>query len=158
MTYDEIAEEREVLIGQGLDMPNMDDDYFDHDDQFDAFSCATGDYRASTITDGSVVVKVESDLESYIDSDAETLCSDSEYTSAREFSTASTRTSRYPSCALDGNSPVIVNPVGVNNEHEGMNYDLLADGPESYDFQETIIQNGNLYLLLITFFIVFSST
>ena len=146
MSYDEMAEEREILIGQGVDMPNMDSEYYDHDDKFDAFSCVTGDYRASQYADSddTITIKVESDIESHIDSDTDTLCSGMDLSSRNEFSTASTPSTNI-SQLINGNVRVIMNNVGVNDEHEGMNYDLLADGPESYEYHESIIQNGNSY-------------
>ena len=145
MSYDEIAEQREELIAQGVDMPNMDDEYYNHDDQFDAFSCYTGDYRASSKyadSDDTVTIKVEPDF----DDDISTLCSTADLSSRNEFSTASTPSTRI-SQIPDGNIPIVMDAVGVNDEHEGMNYDLLVDGPESYEYHESIIQNGNLYLI-----------
>ena len=85
MSYDEIAEQREELIGQGVDMPNMDDEYYNHDDQFDAFSCYTGDYRAASKyadSDDTITIKVETDT----DDDTATLCSDIDASSRNEFS------------------------------------------------------------------------
>ena len=150
MTYEEMADKREELIAQGVLLPNLDDEYHNHDDQFDKFSCVTGDYRAtSSISDADnmCTIKVESDIDSDTEtlhySDTETICqSDTDSSSRFEFSTASTpstRISQFP----DGNTPVVYDPVHVNNEHEGMTYDLLADGPEIYDYQETIVQTGN---------------
>ena len=144
MTYEEMADERELLIGQGVHLPNLDDDYYNHDDQFDTFSCATGDYRAVphyAEDDDTVTIKVESDIDSHYDSDTDTLCNDLEMSSRNEFSTAST----VSQLQSTGNVPVVADAVGVNDEHEGMNYDLLGDGVESYEFHESIVQTGNIY-------------
>ena len=147
MSYDEIAAERELLISQGVEMPNMEDQYYNPDDQFDKFSCYTGDYRASIFTDdSSIAIKVESDLDDYsLSSDTETLCDTSEAISQVQYSTASTITTQNQ---LNGNEAVIIGAVGVN-EHEGMNYDLLVDGLEAYDYNENVLQNGNVNFFII---------
>ena len=145
MSFDEMVDERENLIGQGVSIPDFDTEYYNHNDEFDKFSCVTGDYRAvSTIaeTDDSITIKVESDL----DSDNETICN-SDYTSSTSFnsSLASTASTNPSQAQNNGNVPVVLDPVHVNNEHEGMTYDLLADGPEIYDYKESVEQNGNIY-------------
>ena len=157
MTYDEMAAERELLISQGVEIPNLNDQYYDPNDKFDTFSCATGDYRSSQFTDGSsLIIKVEADS----DSDNETICSDrtlydtSDMTSQFEYSTASTPTTQKTQSISNGQAAVVVNPVGVNNAHEGMSYDLLIDGPESYDYQETVIQTGKCPLLGVILIII----
>ena len=146
MSHDEMVDERENLIGQGISIPDFNTEYYNHHDEFDKFSCVTGDYRAvSTIaeTDDSVTIKVESDL----DSDTETICnSDAPSSTQYEFSSASTLSTNPSQLQNNGNIPVVLDPVCVNNEHEGMTYDLLADGPEAYDYKESVEQNGNLYL------------
>ena len=148
MSFSEINEVREDLIGQGVNIPDLDNQYYNLDDKFDNFSCITGDYRAtSTITDASsVCVKVESDIdtdvETMYDSDTVTLCNSSHYISqASTPSTPSGTSGAYQ----NGTAPVIITPVGVNDEHEGMSYDLLIDGAEAYDYKETIVQTGNTY-------------
>ena len=142
MSYEDIAAERELLISQGVDMPNMNDQYYENDD---TFSCLTGDYRAeSTITDTSgVTIKVESDVDSCsLSSDTETLCDASDTISQFPFESASTIYTTKSQMRLNGNEPVTVGTVGVN-EHEGMSYDLLADGLEAYEYNENVLQNGN---------------
>ena len=151
MTREEMADEREILIGQGLDMPNLDDEYYDHDDKFDTYSCATGDYRSSIFTDGpdSVIIKLESDLDSdteTLHSDSNTLYDTSDMTSQFAYSSASTPLTTPSQIAPEnGQKAVVVNPVGVNNAHEGMSYDLLIDGPEVYDYSESVVQTGKIY-------------
>ena len=131
MTPEEIQERREELISQGIIIPEAEDEYYNLDDKFDTFSCVTGDYRAtpSQADTESISIKVESDLDTDFDSDTETLIS--------QPSTPSNSTN------LNGNEPVLADPVGVNNEHEGMNYELLMDGVEVYECNENIIQSGN---------------
>ena len=149
MSYDDIAAEREQLIEQGVDLPNLEDQYYNPDDKFDTFSCATGDYRAqskSSDIEDSITIKVESDIDDY-STDTETLCDDSEYTSQGPYSTLSTITTAKSQAGLNGNEPVVIGGVGVNDTHEGMSYDLLADGLEAYEYNENILQTGNLYLL-----------
>ena len=125
-------------------MPNLEDQYYNHDDDFDNFSCFTGDYRAeSTITDdSSITIKVESDLDDCsFGSDTETLC-DSDTVSQFQFESASTIYTTKSQARLNGNEAVVIGAVGVN-EHEGMSYDLLADGLEAYDYDENVLQTGN---------------
>ena len=149
MTYEEMAEAREVLISQGVDVPDLHDEYYDMDDKFDTFSCATGDYRIAP-DDDDIAVKVESDTDTYSTTDSDTFLSETETecSDTRQYSGASTvyTTSQINS---NGNVPVVADGVGVNDEHEGMNYDILlgdADNSEEYTLNEHIVQTGKLVL------------
>ena len=143
MSYDDIAAERELLISQGVDLPNLDNQYYNHDDQFDNFSCYTGDYRASVFTDdSSIAIKIESDIDDFsFNSDTDTLCDTSDTVSQFPYTTASTISTAQSRARLNGNEAMVIDTVGVN-EHEGMNYDLLADGLDSYEYDENVLQTG----------------
>lgn len=167
MTYDEMADVREVLISQGVDVPDLRDDYYNMDDKFDTFSCATGDYRnAPDDDDDDIAVKVESDTDTYSTTDSDTFLSETETecSDTRQYSGASTV---YTTSQINSNSnvPVVAKAVGVNDEHEGMNYDLLlddADESEEYTFNEHIVQTGKLvfnkaFYNLTIFYNIFST-
>lgn len=131
---------REILIGQGLDVPDLPDEYYNLDDKFDTYSCVTGDYRATSsyVDTDSISITVDSDFETDYSSDTDTLISQASTPS----SSTLTSTQRKEEAQI--------NPVGVNNEHEGMNYELLMDGIEEYDYKENVIQTGTFQSRYLT--------
>ena len=134
-TNEEIRIQREELISQGIIIPNVENEYYNHDDESDRFSCATGDYRASNFTDaGSTIIDIGDDTLS----SGTTTNSDTLYDGSDAISQLST-----PTGTSTGQEPVYYEPIGVNDAHEGMAYDLLLDGPGDYDFEETSVQKGN---------------